>query len=226
MTKKPRRPATEDSSPITVLRGIQQGSLSPKSLPRETRLTCVEHLTGEGYTASEIAEILEISTRTAFRDLGRIREANALERDPQVVKEMVGQAVLHARLAVARLRRIGRDRSTHASAQVEAELGAWRVTKELTELLQRLGILPLAAQEIRADLTHHAQEVPTAGELRQNFDKLKSAWDAAGAPAEFGDAFAGVDALLAKAEASEVVGQLQATLPVSLMNEAEEERDE
>ncbi len=151
MTKKPRRPATEDSSPITVLRGIQQGSLSPKSLPRETRLTCVEHLTGEGYTASEIAEILEISTRTAFRDLGRIREANALERDPQVVKEMVGQAVLHARLAVARLRRIGRDRSTHASAQVEAELGAWRVTKELTELLQRLGILPLAAQEIRAD---------------------------------------------------------------------------
>ena len=76
----------------------------------------------------------------------------------------------------------GRDRATSAATQVEAELGAWKVSKELTGLLQRLGILPLAAQEIRADLTHRVEEVPSSGDLRDQVQTLQEVWQAAGAP--------------------------------------------
>ena len=198
MTRRPKKKASEDRSPIAILRDIQQGALSPKSLPGETRRACVEHLIAEGYSAAEVAEILDVSTRTAFRDLSRIREAHAIERDPQVEKELVGQVVLQGRHAIARLRRIGRDRATPAATQVEAELGAWKVSKELAELLQRLGILPLAAQEIRTDLTHRVEEIPTSAELRRELQGLQQVWKEAGAPAALQPALVGVEGLLAK----------------------------
>ena len=225
MTRKRKQTASADRSPIAILRDIQHGTLSPKSLPGDTRRACVEHLIAEGYCAAEVAEILEVSTRTAFRDLSRIRQAHALERNPQVQNELVGQVVLQGRHAIARLRRIGRDRATPAATKVEAELGAWRVTKEQTELLQRLGILPLAAQEIRADLTHRVEEVPTSSQLRQELESLQEIWKEAGAPAALQPALVGVEGLLAKAQASEQVDDLRARLSAGELAEDAEDAE-
>ena len=227
MTQKPKKATSEERSPLAVLRDIQQGIIHAKALSTDSRRACVEHLTADGLSAAEISEILKISPRTVFRDLQLIREAHAVERNPQVVKELVGQVVLHARHAALRLRRIGRDRATPAAAQVEAELGAWRVMKELTELLQKLGILPLAAQEIRADLTHRVEETPSLLDLTGQFRALEEVWREAGGPEALKPALTSVEGLLAKAEAAEQVHAIEARLEATPEDrQAEEETGE
>ncbi len=46
--------------------------------------------------------------------------------------------------------------------------------RELTEILQRLGFLPTAAQEIRADLTHRLEESPSLEELEAEFREIET----------------------------------------------------
>lgn len=111
-------------------------------------------MTGEGFNVGEMAEILKVSTRTVRRDLAEIRESHAVDRDPRVAGRIVGQLLLHAEQAISRLRRVSRERDCPHDSKVQAELGAWGVQRDLVELLQRLGFLPSAVQEIRADLSH------------------------------------------------------------------------
>ncbi len=64
MTAEPSAAESVVRSPITLLRELQSGSLSATALSKEARLACVEHLTLEGYSVGEIAEVLRASTRT------------------------------------------------------------------------------------------------------------------------------------------------------------------
>lgn len=85
-------PHDDDARPaLSLIRDIQQGTLSPKNLTSEDRQRCVLHLTSEGYSKAEIAEILQVSERTISRDRESIRQSNALQRDPALPGEMAGQ---------------------------------------------------------------------------------------------------------------------------------------
>jgi transposase len=105
MTTKPQEGQPE-CSPIAVIRDLQSGKLSPNALSSEARCACVEHLRGEGYAVAEIAEIFKVSTRTIRRDILQIRQAHAVQQDPALLSQAVGQLMQHAELAISRLKAI------------------------------------------------------------------------------------------------------------------------
>lgn len=170
----PSSPAAETAvSVLSAIRDIQSGALHSKGLSIEDRQRCVEHLTAEGYSAAEIAEVLKIGERTILRDRKAIRVANALRVDEHFAAETVGALLRHAELTISRLRRLARDRDTPATVKVDAERVGWDVARDLVQLLQRLGHLPMAAQEIRGQLTHRLEDPPDLDSLRTELERLE-----------------------------------------------------
>ena len=165
----------DDDKPtvLSIIRGLQNGTVSPKSLSIHDRRACVEHLTGEGYSIVEIAEILKASERTVARDRRAIHEANAIQRDPRLVEEIVGRLAREAELSISRMRRVAREKTTPASVKVDAEHRCFQIFSDLVQSLQRLGYLPTAAHEIRADLTHHVDEPPGFDEMLTEIGQLE-----------------------------------------------------
>lgn len=205
----------EPLSPITLLRELQNGSRAPAMLSPDSRRACVEHLTSEGYSASETSEVLKVSMRTVYRDLAELRETNAIHRDPTLIDQFVGELVQQARQSISRLRRITRERDCPHATRVEAERNAWTVAREMTETLQRLGFLPTAAQEIRADLTHRMDAPPSFDELHSQIETLELVLQQAGGSDP--EPLAGLGALkqeLARFRAGEKIGLLTQAIEV------------
>lgn len=160
-------------SVIALIRNIQQGALAPKTLAVEDRQRCVEHLTGEGYSVAEIAEILQVSDRTIARDRSDIRQANALDRDPALVGPMVGHVVQQAGHCIERIRRITRNREIPAATRIDGERHCWEIEKGLIACLQSLGYLPKAATEIHGDLTHHIEALPGFTQMQEEVARIE-----------------------------------------------------
>lgn len=158
---------------LTTIRSLQRGSMIAKNLSIPDRQACVDHLTAEGYSVVEIAEILTVSERTVARDRKAIQNANAIERDPKLVEQMVGRLLAEAELAITRMRRVTREKTTSAAVKVEAEHRCYQVFSNMMQSMQRLGYLPSAVQEIRADLTHHIEEPPGYDELQAEIARLE-----------------------------------------------------
>ncbi|MCH8151416.1 MAG: hypothetical protein IH830_03470 [Planctomycetes bacterium] len=159
-------------SVLSLIRGIQSGQIPPKSLSIEDRRRCVEHLTGEGFSTAEIAEILRTIERTVSRDRRAIREANAVEADPAFTAEMIGQLVMEAELARSHIRRVIRNKDTSPIAKIEGERACWTIKRELVQSLQQLGCLPTAPHEIHGDVTHRLGDPPGFDELQGELDRL------------------------------------------------------
>ena len=150
---EPAAPQPEGRGVIAVIRDIQSGALAGRNLSPDDRRRCVEHLTAEGYSIAEIAEILGAAERTIARDRAAVREANALRAGPEFAGEMAGQLVRQAESGIARLRRVARERECPHATKVESERAAWSIARELIQCLQRLGYLPEAAQRVRAEVS-------------------------------------------------------------------------
>ncbi len=174
-------PSEPDDKPtvLSVIRGLQDGTVSAKSLSITSRRACVEHLTGEGYSVVEIAEILKVSERTVARDRQAIHVANAVQRDPALVGLVVGRLMHETDLSISRMRRVAREKKTAASVKVEAEHRCYQVYSDFVQSLQRLGYLPTAAHEIRADLTHHVDHPSSFEETLEELAQLELALAAA-----------------------------------------------
>ena len=198
---------------ITLIRGIQQRSISPRSLSPEDRRHCIEHLTADGYSALEIAEILQVSERTVARDRAEIRQANAVSREPKLTGEMVGQLVQQAEQCIGRIRRITRDRQVNPQTRVDGERACWLITRELIERLQSLGYLPTSPTEIRGELTHHHEALPPFSEMQEEVARLEAILDQAdGGDQELSDQLAAVKDLVLRGAAHEGIVALASTI--------------
>lgn len=165
---------SDDDHPVlSVIRDVQAGRIELQNLAAHDRHRCVEHFTNEGFSTSEMAEILVVAERTISRDRAAIRRAHSLQQDPRLVGEMAGQLLRHAENAVNRIRRITRERSVPASARIDGEKACWTIVNELVARLQSLGHLPTAAQHIRGDLTHHLGEAPGYDEVFDEVARLE-----------------------------------------------------
>lgn len=165
---------TQEQSVLSLIRKIHSGSLDPHLINIDDRRRCVEHLSGEGYSTAEIAEVLKASERTIARDRSAIREANAMEQDPALVPEIVGHLVRQGELAVARIRRVTRDAATPPAARIDGEKACWTIARELVDALQRLGYLPIAATEIKGELMHlHLDSLPDAAAMQEEVTRLR-----------------------------------------------------
>ena len=178
-TKKKQRkktgktPIVLDDRPIlSVIKDIQNGTLSPKLLTPEDRQRCVELLTTRGYAKSEIAQIMEVNDRTISRDRRKIREKNAVDAGPQFTAEAVGSLILGAEAAISMIQQVVRVGSTPPAVKIDGIKACWDILRERTQLLQRLGYLPTAAQEIKGDLVHHVVEVPKMDDLNEEFQRV------------------------------------------------------
>lgn len=160
---------------LELIQKLRSGAMQSSLLDAEDRRACVEHLTAEGYSVAETAQILGVSDRTITRDRNAIRDRHVLERDDATVDAMIGRLMSEFEASSGRLKRIARDRGVAAGTRVEAERAIWSSMTDLVRLLQRLGYLPEAARELRADISVHGQfELPTAAELQDELDRLSA----------------------------------------------------
>jgi len=134
--------ARPGSSVLKLLKLVRSGSLSGKNLAMEDRLRCVEHLTGEGVSVPEIAELLGVSERTIARDRVQIRRNNALQPNSLLVSEIAGVVLHDAERAIGRMRRLARDPNVPPAVRLEAERLAVQTRLLSIETLRSLAMLP------------------------------------------------------------------------------------
>lgn len=165
-----------NDSVIKLIRQIKAGTLRGNMLAPPDRQRCVEHLTWEGVSAPEIAEILGLSERTINRDRAQLRSDNAISRDPALAGELAGLIVQQSERAATSLRRLGKDPATPPSVRVETERIAFELRRQTIQTLQSLGYLPTAAQEFRGEFYGDmGVELPKFTELVTEITQLMSA---------------------------------------------------
>jgi len=196
-----------DGTVLDTLRKVQSRQLSPQNISLATRRSLVEHLSSDGYSVAEMAEILQVNERTVRRDRAAVREANALEFDPELSSKMAGALLGEADNVVNRIRRAARAKDTTVAEKIAAEATCWRVKKELVESLQSLGHLPTAPAEVRGWLVASLGiGVPTGPELMEQLTRIAAVAREAG-----GDFYDKVIDLQERAEVLELAEDIEET---------------
>jgi predicted ArsR family transcriptional regulator len=131
----------------------------------ESRRVSVERLANEGNTSDEIAEILEVPGRTIRRDMEAIREASVIARDEKFLAGQVIKLLARAEGRMGGLVKLAGRNDCPYEVRLGAELGAWKVAKELAQELRAMGYLPNAAREVRADVTHRIPRQASFSEM-------------------------------------------------------------
>jgi len=158
---------------LEVIRAIKIGGLDPKRLSLEDRQACVMHLGLEGLSVPEIAQVLNVSDRTVMRDRKALQRANAIEHDPKLAGQFAGRLAIEAEACISRIRRVTRDKEALYAVKVDGEKACFEIVDKLSQRLQSMGFLPTAAQQIQADLTHHAGDLMGLVEIRAETERLE-----------------------------------------------------
>lgn len=184
-TAEPPVPVPQERSVVDLIQEIRSGLIDPGSLRPEDRQACVRHLGAEGLSVPEIAQVLRCSDRTITRDRRALQEAAAITHDPALAGRTAGQLITEASLCTDRIRRVTRDRETPPAVKVEGERACFEILTKLVASLQSLGYLPSAAHHIKAELTHHQEQLPGYAELAaeaQRIDALARSFVPDGSP--------------------------------------------
>ncbi len=166
-------PDAGEGRTVALLQKIQSGAVDPKCIASADRRQVVAVLMADGYATPEIAQVLKVSDRSIERDKAALRQANAIVQDPKLVPRMVGRLVGEAELSVQRIRKATRDKTVPAAVKVDAEHRCYQIVSDLVQRMQGLGYLPIAAQRMEADLTHHLGETPDFGQLLTETERLR-----------------------------------------------------
>lgn len=112
----------DESMPLDQLVAeIHAGTVAATAVPAELRRRCVEHLTHEGFSTSEIAALLETSERTVRRDRATARMEGALKPTLTLSDELLGEFHRWTLSTMQRLTRLSRDEDKPAYARLWAE---------------------------------------------------------------------------------------------------------
>ena len=144
-----------DKPVLTIIQRLKDKTLNPEALTKTERQQCVEALLFEGYSPSQIAQLVDRNEKTIKRDLADIRQRNALTPSLDLARQLIGNFLIKVEAHQTRLMRLARGNDGSVGERAQAEYSAWRVLKESMELLQTLGFLPSKPQEITGDFTHH-----------------------------------------------------------------------
>lgn len=125
---------------LHLVRDIYSGNLDPITLTTEQRQAVVGHMTLEGYTITELAVILHCSERTVERDRRATREADSLEIDANLTRQIAGELMKQAQSTTARLRRVARDNNIPPNVRIMAEDRTFRILRDLLTTLVHVGL--------------------------------------------------------------------------------------
>ena len=165
-----------DEQPIlSIIQQIKNGTLDPKTLPKEKRQLCVEVLDNEGCIHAQIGQLLKITDRTVRRDLEDIGKRNALPSDINLAQRIIGNMSQKAMVHHSYLMRLARSPDASIGEKAQAEFLAWRVLKEFVEKMQSLGHLPLQPQAVVSDIYHHNEggDNKTYEQLKQDIKEVE-----------------------------------------------------
>jgi predicted transcriptional regulator len=151
-------PVISSKSSIQLLQEINSGQTDPGLLDKPSRQQCIELLIAEGYTHSQIAQLLKCSEKTVSRDIKEIRARNELTPSVPFAKQFIGDMLKKAMNHHAYLMRLARMKNIPAADKIQAESSAWKVIKEVCEKLQSLGYLPCRPQEVVGDIFHQLDD--------------------------------------------------------------------
>ena len=164
---------TNDSerSAMQLLQDINSGIIDPKQLDKPSRQRCIELLIAEGYTYSQISQVLKISEKTISRDVKEIKARNELTPNIEFAKQFIGEVFQKAMNSHSFLIRLARSKDATNPEKIQAEFAAWRLLKELVERMQLLGYLPLRPQQVVGDVFHH-MSAEEGGETLEEVKKM------------------------------------------------------
>ena len=164
---------TEPSPVLTIIQQIKTRELKGKDLDPDDRRRCVRHMTDEGYSIVQIAQIFGVSERTIARDRAVIRQENAFLPGPDFEAEIIGELTHQARFVIGRMLRLARSATDAPGIQLEAIRTIWTVTREYVQCLQGLNCMPMATQPVKGEFTHHIVEPLSPDELRREIAELE-----------------------------------------------------
>ncbi|MCX5638615.1 MAG: ECF-type sigma factor [Planctomycetota bacterium] len=113
-----------ESSAMQLLQEINSGTTDPKLLDKQGRQQCIEFLVTEGYTSSQIAQVLKCSEKTVGRDLKDIRARNELTPNVEFAKQFIGELFQKAMNHHSFLLRLARAKDTSPTEKIQAEFAA------------------------------------------------------------------------------------------------------
>ena len=135
MTKRRER------STVDLIRDMQDGVISGKSISANQRRDCVELLLLEGLSISEIACKVDHHERTIRRDLQKIRKMNAVHPSHDLQARMLGQYQSQVDVSIARLTKLTRDPAASVADKIDATRTSLNILDRYIERLSRIGFL-------------------------------------------------------------------------------------
>lgn len=171
-----------DEQPIlSLIQKIKDGATDPTTLTKELRQSCVEVFLGEGYSISQMAQLLKRSEKTIKRDVEEIRERNSLEPDTDLVKKIAGELIWYAHVHRNHLMRLARGKEGSVAEKAQAEYYAYLIAADLTTKLQSLGYLPSAPQAVIGEIFYrNSDEAQELLALDKQLVEMKKINDIAG----------------------------------------------
>jgi hypothetical protein len=121
-----------------VVERLHRGELDVKELEAGARRECVEYLTREGFSGSEISRLMRISERTVRRDRAANRRERMVEPGVRLGDELLGELEEVTAGANQRLMRLAREAGTPAYARLWAEEAIVKNYQRFVETARRM----------------------------------------------------------------------------------------
>jgi len=174
MPKNNFRSPYENDPVYSLLQRLKSGELDPELIDKQTRKRLIKAL-GEDYcNYHQMAQMFGCHEKTIQRTIAEIRSEEAFASSPQFVKETAGEIVQMARTRISSILRCARGSDVLPMHRVAADVQAWTVFKQMIEVLQSIGYLPLRPKEITGNIYHHADEAPMSyEEMRKSLKDLE-----------------------------------------------------
>ena len=97
-----------DKPVLTIIQRLKDKTLNPEALTKAERQQCVEALLLEGYSPSQIAQLVDRNEKTIKRDLADIRQRNALTPSLDLARQLIGNFLIKVEAHQTRLMRLAR----------------------------------------------------------------------------------------------------------------------
>jgi len=147
-----------DTPVLKLLQQIKDKTLSPKLVPKDIRPLMVGHLILDGWSHPQVAQLFECSEKTIQRNLSDFERMNQITVNPEFIRKKIGYFMAAAENQIAALLRIARSQTASNQEKIAAEVSAWRIRVEAITRLQSIGIFPIQAHQVSADIVHHLSD--------------------------------------------------------------------
>lgn len=167
----PDAPATSEAPesltmPELVHR-LHDGRIPAEELPADIRQACVAYLTDEGYSTSEIAQVMHVCERTIRRDRAAARAERILQPSLELGDQLLGEFADITHACVRRLTRLANDHNTPPIARLRAEEAMTRVYQRFIDTTHRLRYLATGGRRLQALYLKDHPEANPLYELEQ-----------------------------------------------------------